>query len=722
MRFTFRLRTLFVLASLIAVGLFLWGERQRFFREHVYVRLIDDKTGVQINEFRYRTWIITQQSGLNPEWSEWMDHRSGSPISLKVPQNCRLNLQAQDCAKPVRQEEPSFESMLVAPETSHQWTIRLKPPTKALPLDEERRYSKSDFVDGPCVLSGRVVDEQGNPIPRFGLRVYLQYSYQESYLFEINAPDGRFHLNCPQPIAGYIVQAESFALEQRGFLERTELSMPDTANQTIPLQRGLRLSGTVKLTKEHRKETTLLLIDQRTDKYLFYWNTLNDEEREWSHQIFERKTPFPSDGYVYQYRERPKPTGDFEFQNLSSSTYLLLVYYNDQLLMEKQMSLDLTDIAMEPIVVPPTGSVQGIVQEFAPWRKGPSPASFPTASISPFEIYVLSKMKSNSRRLFRVDQSGRFQLDDILVGQYQVIPHSSLFRSVNNIINPPFVVSEAKLTQANSDYAPILEIEVQNDLESVRNRLDSQYIQAELCGSNGIRTTAWLGAPEATRNGPRRRLYGDRKLPSGRYHLELPNGYLRGKLYSDFDYVQSDRTEVKEVSAHELSFVAPPMVKDVSEHLSCTVSKSGVVVFDMELGAKPQMKCMVEGAGPFDVLIENSSHGWALFRDVKFSRFQVELGEVRWNQGGTIELDLSSTKLAIESIRFELRNKMTGRHYSGDEQDSNWKRERTSFQGLMPGSWVFELFGSESFVGEKLLLSKKIELKAGETILYDGSF
>ncbi len=106
---------------------------------------------------------------------------------------------------------------------------------------------------------------------------------------------------------------------------------------------------------------------------------------------------------------------------------------------------------------------------------------------------------------------------------------------------------------------------------------------------------------------------------------------------------------------------------------------------------------------------------------MKFPRFQVELGDVQWNDGGTIEIDISSTQFAAEPIRFELRNQMTGRCYTGDEQDQSWMREKRAFEGLMPGTWVFELFARESLVGEKLLLSKSIELKADETILFDGN-
>ncbi len=305
MRFTFRLRTLFVLATLIAVGLFLWGERQRFLREHVYVLVVDATTGVQLNRFRYRTGIITQSSGPDPEWSEWTEHQSDKPVSLKVPQHCRIILQAQDAANPVPKERQSYESILVSPESSHQWTIRLNTQTKETPPDEESWYSKSDFNNGPCVLSGRVVDEQGNPVRKFDLRVYLQYSYQDSYRFEIDDPEGRFDLKCPQPIAGYIVQAEQFALEQRGFLERTELTIPETANQTIRMKRGFRISGSVTLTKEHRKPTTLVLVDRRTETLLFQWKAVNELDRDWSQPKLENKKSFPSFEYIYQYRKQP---------------------------------------------------------------------------------------------------------------------------------------------------------------------------------------------------------------------------------------------------------------------------------------------------------------------------------------------------------------------------------------------------------------------------------
>ncbi len=484
-----------------------------------------------------------------------------------------------------------------------------KTPAREIPTREESWYSQSDFTNGPCILSGRVVDEQGSPVRKFGLRVFLKFSFVESYLFEIEEPKGRFNLNCPQPIAGYIVQADSFALEQRGFLERTELAMPDTADQTVLLKRGLRISGSLELTKDHRKVPTLVLIDGRLDTYQNYWRTLSDEEREWSQQIIEQPSSFPSLAHVYQYRQQPNSDGDFAFENLQNGAYCLFVFYNDQLLTQKQIRLDSTNVAIEPIVVPPTGRIQGIVKEFPLGRMSPGSSPFPKSSINPFEIYVLSRLNSNSRKLFRGDHSGRFELDDILAGQYRVIAHKKLFRSaVYNppflVLNPPFLVSGGKVTEVDSDYAPILEIEIRNEDDNVRDRIDRQYVQADLLGSDGVHSIAWLGNPEETRNGSRRRLYGDKNLPNGRYHLQLPKGSYLGNLHTQFDYIKTDRTQAKEVSAHELSFNAPTMVHFVHEQLTCTISHKGVVVF--EGWANSPMECIVEGAGPFDILLENN--------------------------------------------------------------------------------------------------------------------
>jgi hypothetical protein len=719
MRFTFRLRTLFVLATLIAVGLFLWGERQRFLREHVYVQVVDATTGAQLTHFRYRTWIITQSSGPDPEWSEWIENQSDTPLSLKVPQHCRLILQSLDSANPVGESWQSYDSMLVAPESSHQWTIRLNTQIKETSPDEESWYSKVDFKSGPCILSGRVVDEQGNPVRKFGLRVYLQHHYQDSYLFEIDDPDGRFNLKCPQPIAGYIVQAEQYALEQRGLLERTELTILETANQTIVLKRGIRISGSVTLTKEHRKPTTLVLLDRRTDPFLFQWKAVHDIDRDWSQPKLENKKAFPSLDYIYQYRKQLSATSDFEFDNLQTGNYLLLAFYHDQMLMQKPIVLTSTDVAIESIIVPATGSAAGIVKEWNSILRNSNTWPFESSEVNPFEIYELRRINSPSPTHFRVDHLGAFRLDDLLSGQYSINLYKPPFRNYTLITTHPFLVTEGVTAQVDSDYAPILDIEVRNEVDSVRNNLSNMPMQADVIASNGVQTMGWLGGPEATRFGPRRRLYANRNLPSGRYRIQIPYGYS-GTLHTIFNHVKTDRTEPKEVSAHEVSFSAQTRIKDESEQLNCAISKNGVVVFQSGIRAGSPMECLVEGAGPFDVLLENRSHGWALFRDVSFSHFHVELGNMEWAQGGNIELDISSTKFAVDSIRFELRNEMTGRSICFDEHDQTWKREKTFYEGLMPGAWVFDLFGCDSIGGEKLLLSKKIELKAGETILYDG--
>ncbi len=366
MRFTSCVRAIFVLATWIAIGLFLRGEHQSFLDEQVEVLLVDGGTGNKLKHFRYRTWIVTQPSGPDPEWSEWIEHKSDAPLSLTVPQHCRLNFQAQLVSHPILDAKRRYESLLVAPETNHQWTIRIEP-------DWDKALPKANRLDGPHVLSGRVTDEQGNPVTKFGIRVFFQNSYMESYLLEIEDPEGRFNLHCPLPIAGYFVEAEHFALEQCGFTERTLKAMPDTLNLTIPLKRGFRISGRAKLTKAHGRNTTLVLIDVRTEPFRFYYNQVIPYKYEpyWNKYALERPKSFPSYYYVYVNRKQLSPTGDFQFENLQKGKYLLQMMYDDQLVTEQPIVVDSADVTIEPIVIPPIGSVYGVVKEWNSWPSSP---------------------------------------------------------------------------------------------------------------------------------------------------------------------------------------------------------------------------------------------------------------------------------------------------------------------------------------------------------------
>ena len=123
-RFRFGIRTVLLLAAIVAFSMLILLERQRYFREHVFVTVLDSVTGVQISGFQYRTWVITKDSPPRVEWSPWGNHRGSSPFSIQVPAYCRFHIEVLAIGVPNSRNAESG-TLLVLPESAHNITLRI---------------------------------------------------------------------------------------------------------------------------------------------------------------------------------------------------------------------------------------------------------------------------------------------------------------------------------------------------------------------------------------------------------------------------------------------------------------------------------------------------------------------------------------------------------------------------------------------------------------------
>ncbi len=118
-RLRFGIRSILILATMVAIFMFIMLERRRYFREHVFITVLDSSTGIQLNQFQYRTWLITQASPPWPEWSDWKKFQGDTPLAFKLPAFCKLHVEAHAGGAMER------ETMLVLPESSHELTLRI---------------------------------------------------------------------------------------------------------------------------------------------------------------------------------------------------------------------------------------------------------------------------------------------------------------------------------------------------------------------------------------------------------------------------------------------------------------------------------------------------------------------------------------------------------------------------------------------------------------------
>ncbi len=94
--------------------------------------------------------------------------------------------------------------------------------------------------------------------------------------------------------------------------------------------------------------------------------------------------------------------------------------------------------------------------------------------------------------------------------------------------------------------------------------------------------------------------------------------------------------------------------------------------------------CFFESPGPFDVLFHDNSNGYALFENVSFSSESVELGEIVWQLGANLTVDVSFHGLDLFPDKVSIRHELTGVVYS---EDHIWNY-KTAFANLMPGKWT----------------------------------
>lgn len=120
----FGIRAILFATVLVAGCSLVWRERTRYLREHFFVNVVDQQTGGLLPRFQYQTSVITNKTGEDETWSEWLEHPKQSTLTLKIPEFCKLQFRARsiDVAGGYSQQ---YQSMLVMPHLSHNATLRM---------------------------------------------------------------------------------------------------------------------------------------------------------------------------------------------------------------------------------------------------------------------------------------------------------------------------------------------------------------------------------------------------------------------------------------------------------------------------------------------------------------------------------------------------------------------------------------------------------------------
>jgi len=674
------------LITIVAICLLGWLERRRYLREHFFLDVVDQVTGQPIQEFRCRWAIITQETGIEPSWTSWTTQGGDKTITITVPQHCKLLLEAQSLESKNEGDIEKQSVLISSRSDSHHATLRLKASKGSTRVrDGDETHSSAT-----CSLSGQVLDETGNPVPNFKMRLFSMYQIViPTKGLSVQDAEGRFQIHGFDSVKTLFVETEGFALFQYGLLDDDAEPISEMENLTVRLSRGVTISGSIQRLEMQRGKTEVHLTDLRTCESIMDGVPVKSQN-------------FPKENdelEVFRYAAIPDEAGRFEFTNIADGTYALLVLYNDQAVTMRPVVVGKNDVTIPAIKIPPTGSIQGTIREWQTWPRWQNDPILELHESSPFEIYQLGRGSLPSTKKFRVDHLGRFCIDDVLVGDGHFECYNQYYRTVMGF---PFHVSVGEVTDSNLDLVTFLELEIESDPLGYP-------VPSEVKITGEKDSKAWIGKTKqaATSGISKWRLYGDSTLPSGHYRAEISIGY--GKLLLEFDF------ERHRVGAERLYY----------RQLSLNDEQLNEVRWNVVQDGKPIAEnygsgmCFVPNNRQCDLFFQHHHLGWAHYQGVSFAKTEIPLSGIEWQKGGSVEILCSWEHLTVFPSRASLRNLKTGQSFEWAlGYMLNASDKSIVFDNLMPGYWEFDLYGPAPSSRELKLHSKNFELFGTELIQY----
>ncbi len=569
-----------------------------------------------------------------------------------------------------------------------------------------------ELTRGEYSLEGKVTHENGNPVTAFTLSTSRLGGKGMMGMGEtltdhsIRNDDGHFHVFATKPYIGLSVHAEGYAIKRYGFKKEgyTRSLLESDFNESIRLSKGVRVSGEIKKTKSHSRAVSTYLIDLES------CNELNDLKSPLvSHcynDIGEIVIDYPKPWR--QYESRPDSKDRYEFENIAAGRYALVVFYGDQTAALRPIEIGDQPVKIPTIELPAFGGLQGILRERVGFTD-----TFPRTSetkINPFAVYYLHRDGHPFGIPFRTDHLGQFCIEQTLVGKMTVTSTGSKDLSNNREVAAfPQVVRSGVTSMISGESALLCEI-LNEESDKAIDELDSGKVL--LHGKE--ESEGWMERDsELSPDGFRRyRVFGRIDLKSGIYTVEINDGPFFVSL--DIDYRRNQPPMSKLLLHRQVSASAGRESSGSWGGAKATLIQNGHVEshFHIPFDSEDLNDCFFESPGPFDVLFHDNSNGYALFENVSFSSESVELGEIVWQLGANLTVDVSFHGLDLFPDKVSIRHEQTGVEYSVDH---NWNY-KTEFANLMPGKWTVGVTGVDPLVGKKILFERTVELNSTENV------
>ena len=404
MLFRFQLRSLLLLTIAIALMVFGYVSYQRYQREHIFLTVVDQTSGIALSQFRFRTTIRTETGESTSQWNECRTPKDSTAIA--VPIHCRVWLQIESSESggyPIQTEE-----FLVSPDVPHTWTRRLakKTPQMGEPLtgqlvDRESKrpianakiyplpdmdkpatsdsdgrfrlehvgasgfivhhveYERSGTREGETfelerckTIEGKVIDENGLSVPKCTIEIKKIATHEMPRAVQTDE-HGQFAI----PLTKSEIQSNRLEATSPGWItERIDTQLHSDSPLLITLKRiknASENSDSIALGSQPQGHTVRGKVLASPTELRHIRVRLRTEE--------EMRPRLPWNIGPFSRVTRLDRSGNFQIQNLADGHYELVLDWKSQVFCRRPVIVQNDSLTLPTIPLPDRGDVRGRV-------------------------------------------------------------------------------------------------------------------------------------------------------------------------------------------------------------------------------------------------------------------------------------------------------------------------------------------------------------------------
>lgn len=663
----------------------------------IHGRVVDIDSGEPVPECEvdvmYRTGIPLAQSELPMGVSADDDGTSAVLSSKSLP---RTAVTDSDGRFELVTEPLALDTALQVHKEGWKGSIVFATKIKDKPIELRR---------GKFELAGQLVNEEGTPISEFSVsttRAGDGMSGESTSEHWIQHSDGHFCIFSTKPFLNYTIRASGYS-PIHGGIGRSTIPLDSPVNEPFRLSRGSSLSGIIEKAKLHTRDTAVFLVDLR---YCDSFDELHSPRL--GPQYSENGVVYADDqANRIQYESRVGSDGRYTFANLAPGRYALLVLYGDQTVNVRPIEVGSDDIEVPKIALPALGNLKGIVKERT---MDSSQTPNVETTVNAFAVYMLHRPGDPFGLPFRTNHRGEFLVENVPIGKVTIGTSNYGRVEDNEVVCVPHVIREGVTSLATSDLGILCVLLIDENDTGWFGRLGP--LRANLHGPVESQVFVEM-AGERSRDGFQRLLvFGRTDLPSGTYSADFEDGPVEFNV--DFEFQRNQTPSNILLSHHWLSCKA---TRDRSGSMGGVKAilmrnKRSVSSTYLAFESRDQAECLVQSSGPFDVLVHDSSNGYALLKNVSLSGQTIDLGDIVWKPGAKLAVSVNLSGLDVFPEKVTIRHEETGISFT---ETLAWDSS-AEFGSIPPGKWFIEVTSTDPLLGKRTLISREIVVVQPEDV------